>query len=94
MLNGRSTGGIRPNSSLCYDLMLRLFAEEEVDLFVVLWISGGNHHTDQFRCWKTHPSPSEIPSRYFTVLVQEYSDPLQRLGSTGSEGARIREGFV
>jgi hypothetical protein len=38
-------GGIRPNSSLCYDLMLREFPEEEESRpSVVLWISRGNHH--------------------------------------------------
>jgi hypothetical protein len=38
-------GGIQPNSSRCYDLMLRqLPKEEEIDPLVVLLISGGNHH--------------------------------------------------
>jgi hypothetical protein len=45
-----------------------MIPEEEVDLLDVLWICGGNHHPDRFRCWKTHPSLLEIPSRYFTVL--------------------------
>ena len=65
--------------------------EEEVDLLAVLWISGGNHHSDRFRCWKTHPSLSEIPSRYFTIPYQEYSNPVQSVRIAASEGVGVWE---
>ena len=87
-------GEIRPNSSLCIVMIWcwEFPEEEEIRLLLFCGFLEETTAIDRFRCWKTHPSPSEIPSRYFTVLFR--SIHLSVLHNSASEGARSDRGVV
>ena len=82
----------KPNSLLCYDLMLR-YLQRRRKLTPLLFCGFLEETTtiDSFWCWETHPSLSKIPSRYFTV---HYSVQFSDCAAQPVRAQVIERGFV